>query len=275
MERTKRRLAAIMCADAVNYSRLMEADEDGTLGRLKASREVMSGLIERHDGRLVNTWGDAVIVEFSSVVEAVQCAVEIQNELAHRNGDVAEAERMVFRIGLNLGDVMVEGDDIYGDGVNVAARLQQIADPGGILLSQSVYDQVRHKLAVGFTPLGPQQVKNVREPVETYRVRLDGRNEPEAVRPAAGTPPQVGAGDSGHTHVHALEGRLQAAVRGFRDWFVHQPRRVRRAVFLIGFFFVVNLLSNGLSNMWFVWPSLPFAMIIAWHAFGGSGSKEA
>lgn len=265
-QRAKRRLAAVMCADVAHYSRLMEADEDGTLDRLKVYRAIMSGLTERHSGRIVNTWGDAVIIEFSSVVEAVQCAVEIQNELSLRNADLPDAARMEFRIGVNLGDIMIEGDDIYGDGVNVAARLQELAPSGGIVLSQSVYDQVRSKLAVGFDPLGLKQVKNVSEPVGAYAVRLGGRNAPDAdinpngaVDPAAARKLPRGA-DSARDRPEEANGLEQA-----RAWLRGQPKRVRACVFMIGLFFLLNLMTSGLSPLWFVWPSLPFLAALIWH----------
>ena len=141
---------------------------------LRRYRTAIAGLVERHDGRIVNTWGDAVIAEFASVVEAVQCAVEIQQEISNQDSDPPHAHRMRFRIGINLGDVMVDGSDIYGDGVNIAARLQELAEPGGIVVSASVYDQVHNKLSVGFDCLGQQQMKNV-APVTSYRVTMGGR----------------------------------------------------------------------------------------------------
>lgn len=264
MQRVKRRLAAVMCADVAHYSRLMETDEDGTLNRLKSYREVMSGLTARHNGRIVNTWGDAVIIEFSSVVEAVQCAVDIQNELSLRNADLPDARKMEFRVGLNLGDLMIEGDDIYGDGVNVAARLQELAPTGGIMLSQSVYDQVRSKLALGFESIGPQQVKNVSEPVEAFAVRLGGRNAPATQsensrddKQASGNETEPNIGPDATVFVNGFE---QA-----RAWLRRQPKRVRSSVMMIGIFFVINLLTSGLSTLWFIWPSLPFAIAIVWH----------
>ncbi|EFO29283.1 putative adenylate cyclase 3 [Roseibium sp. TrichSKD4] len=271
MQRAKRRLAAVMCADVAHYSKLMEQDEDGTLNRLKAYRDVMSALTERHDGRIVNTWGDAVIIEFGSVIEAVQCAIEIQTELSHRNADLPDSEKMEFRIGLNLGDLMVEGDDIYGDGVNVAARLQELAPTGGIMLSQSVYDQVRNKLAIGFDPRGLQTVKNVSEPVETYAVRLGGRNEPETV------PDNNKAENEPRQAETVGDPDLAKARNGFdqaRAWVARQPRNIRSSIFMIGFFFGLNLLTSGLSELWFVWPALPFAMMIAWHFFVGKKEEK-
>ncbi|WP_422376663.1 adenylate/guanylate cyclase domain-containing protein [Roseibium sp.] len=273
MQRVKRRLAAIMCADVAQYSKLMEQDEDGTLDRLKAYRSVMSSLTARHNGRIVNTWGDAVIIEFTSVTEAVQCAVDIQNELSLKNAELPDANRMEFRIGINLGDIMVEGEDIYGDGVNVAARLQEIAPRGGIMLSQSVYDQVKAKMALGFDPLGPQHVKNVSDPVETYAVRLGGRNEPQFTKP---DPEKQNSSKGQKTHPD-WDKDTQAVANGFeqaRRWLRAQPRRIRSSVFMIGFFFVLNLLTSGLSTLWFVWPSLPFAMMIVWHFVVGRRGKS-
>ncbi|MBD8875474.1 adenylate/guanylate cyclase domain-containing protein [Roseibium polysiphoniae] len=272
MERARRRLAAVMCADVAHYSRLMERDEDGTLDRLKSYRSIMSGLTERHHGRIVNTWGDAVIIEFSSVVEAVQCAVDIQNELSLRNADLPQAARMDFRIGINLGDIMVEGDDIYGDGVNVAARLQELAPTGGVMLSQSVHDQVRSKLALGFESVGPQTIKNVSEPVEAFSVRLGGRNEPAPHE----TPSQDGEETARQQADPQLGADTQAFANGFeqaRNWLRRQPKRIRSCVFMIGFFFVLNLLTSGLSTLWFVWPSLPFALALIWHVFVGKERK--
>lgn len=145
-DKVKRRLTTVLCADVYGYSRLMEADETGTLETLRRYRTAIARLVERHDGRIVNTWGDAVIAEFASVVEAVQCAVEIQQEIASQAS--TQASPMQFRIGINLGDVMVDGSDIYGDGVNIASRLQELAEPGGVVISSSVYDQVHNKLSV-------------------------------------------------------------------------------------------------------------------------------
>ncbi|MCV0426423.1 MAG: adenylate/guanylate cyclase domain-containing protein [Roseibium sp.] len=276
MQRVRRRLAAIMCADVAQYSKLMERDEDGTLDRLKTYRSVMSALTERHNGRIVNTWGDAVIIEFVSVMEAVQCAVDIQNELSNRNSALPDMNRMEFRIGINLGDIMVEGDDIYGDGVNVAARLQELSPRGGIMLSQSVYDQVKAKLALGFEPLGPQQVKNVSEPVETYSVRLGGRNTPETVSDRT-EDKSAAAEPKNEDDRPNWDKDTQAVANGFeqaRRWLRAQPRRVRSCVFMIGLFFVINLLTSGLSTLWFVWPSLPFALMLVWHVIVGRREKQ-
>jgi adenylate cyclase len=276
MQRVKRRLAAIMCADVANYSKLMERDEDGTLDRLKAYRAVMSSLTDGHNGRIVNTWGDAVIIEFTSVIEAVQCAVDIQNELSLRNADVPDSDRMEFRVGINLGDIMVEGDDIYGDGVNVAARLQELAPRGGIMLSQSVYDQVKTKMAIGFEAEGARQVKNVTDPVETYSVRLGGRNAPKET--AEDSAAEGSSRTQASTDHHASwEKDTQVVANNFeqaRRWLRAQPRKVRNCVLMIGFFFALNLLTSGLSTLWFVWPSLPFGMMLVWHFVMGRRAKS-
>ena len=152
------------------YSRLMGEDEEGTLRTLSAYRKITDSLIERHHGRFVNSAGDSVLAEFASVVEAVNCAVVIQTALGAENSALPLVRRMKFRIGVNLGDVIVEGEQIYGDGVNVAARLESLAEPGGICISGTVYDQIRDKLALGYQDLGDQEVKNIARPVRVYRV---------------------------------------------------------------------------------------------------------
>ena len=171
MSETRRKLTTIFSADVYGYSRMMEADEEGTLGRLKRLRDAMARLIEAHSGRVVNTWGDGLLAEFSSVVEAVRAAVDVQGELARLDDG---GEPMLFRIGINLGDVIVDGENIYGDGVNIAARLQETAAPGGILISRTVYDQVRNKVSVGFDFLGDLAVKNLQEAVPSYAIRIAG-----------------------------------------------------------------------------------------------------
>ncbi len=167
----ERRLAAILAADVVGYSRLMEADEAGTLAQLKTHRkELIDPAVAGHKGRIVKTTGDGLLVEFASVVDAVQCAVEMQRGMAERNARVPEDRRIVFRIGINLGDIIIDSGDIYGDGVNVAARLEGMADAGGIFISGTVYDHLKTKIAVGYEDLGERHVKNISEPVRVYRV---------------------------------------------------------------------------------------------------------
>ena len=180
----RRKLAAILSADAVGFSRQMHRDETGTHARLRSCREIIDRLVAEHDGRIVGSAGDSVLADFPSVVEALTCAVDIQRALRERNAALPPEHRLEFRIGINLGDVIIDGEDIYGDGVNVAARLQQLAEPGGILVSRTVHNHVRGKLDLAFEPLGEHQVKNIPEPVAVFRVRLDGS------RPSAPEPPK-------------------------------------------------------------------------------------
>ncbi len=166
----KRRLTCILAADAVGYSRHVSEGEDIALRILAAHRAVIDGIIAFHDGRIVNTAGDSVLAEFHSVVEAVRCAVEIQDALKTRNESLSDGQRMQFRIGINLGDVVVKGEDLLGDGVNVASRLEGLAEPGGILIASSVYDQITGKLDLGFQDMGEQTLKNISRPIRAFRV---------------------------------------------------------------------------------------------------------
>lgn len=181
--RVERRLAAILAADVVGYSRLMEVDEAGTLARLKhVRRELIDPAIAKCKGRLFKTTGDGMLVEFPSVTDAVQCAVDFQRRMADRNAITADGLR--FRIGINLGDMIVEGDDVFGDGVNVAARLEAMADPGGICISSAVRDQVGDRIDVAYEDIGDHNVKNISRPIRIFRVRIGAAGEP-AAQPAA------------------------------------------------------------------------------------------
>jgi adenylate cyclase len=171
-ERIERRLAAILAADVAGYSRLMGADEEGTHERLKGHfHQLIDPKIREHRGRIVKNTGDGMLAEFPSVVEAVRCAAQVQRGMADRNSETPENKRIKFRIGINLGDVIVEEHDIFGDGVNVAARLEALAVPGGICISRVARDQVRDKLDFAFEDLGEQHVKNIARPVRVYRLR--------------------------------------------------------------------------------------------------------
>jgi adenylate cyclase len=170
--RLERRLAAILAADVAGYSRLIEADEEGTLGRLKALRaEVIDPKIAGHKGRLVKTTGDGLLVEFASVVDALRCAAEVQAALAESNAPLPPDRRIEFRIGIHQGDIVVEHDDIFGDGVNIAARLEGVAEPGGICISARVREDAAGKLDLAFEDIGEQTLRNITRPVRVYRVR--------------------------------------------------------------------------------------------------------
>ena len=184
--RTERRLAAILAADIAGYSRLMGADEEGTLRQLKAHRkELIDPKITEYRGRIVKTTGDGMLVEFVSVVDAVRCAVDIQRNMIERNAEVPTETRIQFRIGINLGDIIIDDNDIYGDGVNVAARLEALADPGGIDVSRIVHDQVRDKLSFSFEDLGEQTVKNIARPIGVHRIDITESTGPPVVKSTA------------------------------------------------------------------------------------------
>lgn len=240
----RRKLTTIFCADVQGYSALVERDEVGTVTRLKQYREIMTDLINRHHGRLINTWGDGLVAEFGSPVEAVFCAVETQRRLATRNAEEPTLPPMQFRIGINLGDVMLDGNDIYGEGVNVAARLESLADPGGICISGTVFEQVRKKLDIGFDFLGDREIKNIAEPVSAYRVLLGGT---------------ANAAAPSHSHDAAersMPGK-QDAEAAFAKWRQHAWRLGVLAIFLL----VINLLTSP-TRLWFYWPMLGFAMFL-------------
>jgi adenylate cyclase len=249
MSTTRRKLTTVFSADVQGYSRLMAADEEGTLATLKKYRDAMARLIEAHSGRVVNTWGDGLIAEFPSVVESVRAAIDVQNELAEYNAGRSTDERMLFRIGINLGDVMVEGEDIYGDGVNIAARLQASAAPGGIVISNTVYDQVRNKMTVGFDFLGELPVKNLEEAVPSYAVRI-GDNPAAHQAPAAAWGRQP---ISPETHAQDSGARSPAIAPA-----------ISRKMAVIGFVAAIPLVVNLLSwegEFWARWPLFAFALL--------------
>src|SRR5215469_12986050 len=188
-DRAQRRLAAILAADIAGYSRLISTDEEGTLRRIRSIRaEVVDPKIRAHHGRLVKTMGDGLLVEFASVVDAVRCASEMQQALAVRDAEMGVAERIEFRIGINVGDVVVEDGDIFGDGVNVAARLEALAEPGGICVSARVWEDAAGRLDLTFVDMGEQELKNIGRPVWVYRVTPRGSQEKPKARPIGGAP---------------------------------------------------------------------------------------
>jgi adenylate cyclase len=174
VEVMERKLSAILAADVAGYGRLLGVDEEGTLNALRSHREVVDGLISTHRGRVFSSASDSVVAEFPGAVEAINCAVEIQQEMDERNEPVPQDKRLEFRIGLNIGDAMAEGRKLLGDSVNIAARVQELAEPGGICVTRTVYSQAKHKVAVAFESLGQHHLKDIADPVSIYRVLLDG-----------------------------------------------------------------------------------------------------
>ena len=312
MSDMRRKLTTIFSADVQDYSRLMGADEEGTLATLKRHRDAMARLIQAHGGRVVNTWGDGLIDEFPSVVEAVRAAIDVQNELAGLNADRPSAARMLYRIGINLGDVIADGSDIYGDGVNVAARLQASAPPGGIVISSTVYDQVRNKVAVGFEFLGQLAVKNIEGGVAGYAVRI-GTAEDEAVpsdrwgrqgvrndRVRVGEETKTGTAGS-RNRVFGSLGFVAAGIVAINllSWdgvfwarwpllafalvatlfWIRRTTQVDRGLALLGAagatVVAVNLLSFE-GTFWAVWPLLGIAIAagLRWLALGRGGARR-
>lgn len=260
LSETQRKLTTIFCADVQDYTRLMGADEEGTLAMLKHYRDAMSRLIEAHGGRVVNTWGDGVIAEFPSVVECLRAAMDVQNELAGQNAARPADGRMLFRIGINLGDVIVDGDDLYGDGVNIAARLQASATAGGIVISNTVYDQVRNKVAVGFDFLGPLEVKNVADGVPSYAVRIGNgmAGAPPMSDERSGTKAKQDAGADQKVEADAPSPGLPAIIRS--------------VFWLIALAAAVLIAINAMSwrgVFWSAWPVLGLAACsgLIWAAF--------
>src|SRR5262247_3845860 len=189
-----RKLAAILSADVAGYSRLMGEDEEATIHTLKLYRGIIDTVVQQHRGRVVDSPGDNLLAEFPSVLEAVQCAVAIQQEINARNMELPVQRRMQLRLGINLGDIITEGQQIYGDGINIAARLESLAEAGGICISGTVYDQIKSKLTLQYENLGEQSVKNIAEPVRVYRIKLEADSTPSlgevapSPRPAGGQP---------------------------------------------------------------------------------------
>jgi len=249
-----RKLAAIFSADVKNYSLLMREDELATVRTLTAYRDLITTLIKQYRGRVVDSPGDNILAEFPSVVDAVQGSVSIQKELRSRNAKVPENRRMEFRIGINLGDVIVEGERIYGDGINLAARLEGLAEPGGICISRTAFDQIEDKLPFGYQYLGEKTVKNISKPLPAYRVLL----EPEE------TAPKI------HKKKKAAGIKVRSGLRHRLE-----ENRIKRhgipkdrlskhliAYFgVIGFLFIINMLTDW-RELWFYWPALGWGLFL-------------
>jgi class 3 adenylate cyclase len=254
-ERVKRKLAAILNADVKDYSKLMRDDEAATVRTLNSYRQVMATLILQHYGRVVDSPGDNLLAEFNSVVDAVQGAVAIQKELKVRNAELPENRKMQFRIGINLGDVIVEDDRIYGDGVNIAARLEGLAEPGGICISRTAYDQIEDKLPLGYEYIGEKYVKNIPKPIHAYRVLL----EPEE------TSRRIKAEESPE-HPKRLREPGQIVIekrrRDRRPWTRKRFfRSLRGYCFVVGVLLIINLLKSP-ERLWVLWVAVPWGVLI-------------
>jgi adenylate cyclase len=254
-ERAKRKLSGILSADAVGYSRLMEQDEASTIRTLEESKELMANLIEQNRGRVVDDPGDNLLAEFGSVVDAVDCAVKIQQELKAKNAELSDDKKMEFRIGVNLGDVVEEASRIYGDGVNIAARIEGLAGPGGIAISRTAYDHLKNKLRLGYEYLGEHSVKNISEPVQVYRVLMD----PESAGKVIGEKRFLGK--ISRRVAIALIIILVIVAGGLLSWIIysHQSKKVEAA---------------SLDRMAYPLPEKPSIAVLAFDNLSGDPDQE-
>jgi class 3 adenylate cyclase len=253
-KRITRKLAAILSADVKDYSRLMRDDEVATVSMLNACKQAMFTLIQQYYGRVVDSPGDNLLAEFNSVIDAVQSAVAIQKELKAQNEKLAENRRMRFRIGINLGDVIVEEGRIYGDGVNIAARLEGLADPGGICISRTAFDQIEDKLPLGYEYMGEKPIKNSPKPVQAYRVILEpdesSREYGDGVSPKLEEKPE----DPARIIIERRRRRTNPMQRYFL-------RHLRPYFFVVLLLLVINLLTNS-NRLWFQWVAIPWGALI-------------
>ena len=268
VDQETRKLIAIMHSDVKGYSRLMGEDESFTVRILTECRRVFSDSIKGHGGRLVNAPGDSILSEFSSVVSAVQCAVEIQEQLAVMNADLREDRRMQFRIGINIGDVIGKGTQIYGNGVNIAARLETLADPGGICISKAVLEQIEGKLALGYEYMGEKSVKNIAKPITAYRVLFEIGDEPTDV----GRATQKHRGGK-HKKVKIRAKKKSLSPNSKNRYSTAKVQSKERETFRKhcwiyaggnGLFFLINMLTLP-DFFWFHWPALIWGLLLYIH----------
>ena len=252
-----RKLAAIFSADVKDYSLLMRDDEVATVRTLTAYRDLITTLIKQYRGRVVDSPGDNILAEFPSVVDAVQGSVSIQKELIARNAKVPENRRMEFRIGINLGDVIVEGDRIYGDGINLAARLEGLAEPGGICISRTAFDQIEDKLPFGYQYLGEKTVKNIPKPLRAYKVLL----EPEKTAPKEHKEKKTNGIRVSTSPKHRLKENRIERHGMLKD---RLSRHLIAYIGVIGFLFIVNMLTDR-RELWFYWPALGWGLFLYLH----------
>lgn len=281
-ERFSRKLAAILSADVVEYSRLMREDEKATIQKLTAYREVMTTLIDQHHGRVVDAVGDNLLAEFASVVDAVQGAVAVQKEIKARNAQLPKSRKMIFRIGINLGDLVVEGNRIYGDGVNLAARLEALANPGGICISRTAHEQIEDKLPLGYEYLGEITVKNMAKPIRAYRVLFEQGDETAEVDKAKhkSSSDRLKKIKSRNEKTRTKSGDkniFSKAMLIIRDRNIFR-RHLMIYLGVIGFFIIINILA-WYGIVWFHWPALIWGLLlfiqwIIWIKGSNGGAKR-
>lgn len=252
----KRRLAAILSADVKDYSRLMRQDEATTVRTLTSHKEMMTTLVQQHHGRVVDSPGDNLLAEFASVVDATQGAVAIQKELRTRNAELSDDRKMEFRIGINLGDVIVDQDRIFGDGVNIAARLEGLADPGGICISRTAYDQIEDKLPFGYEYLGEKRVKNIAKPIRAYKVLIEPKEATGSVSQEEEQSHWERETRFGYASTERRS-RRRAIPRG------NFTRHLRAYLGVIGFLVIIDLLTG--EGFWFYWPALGWGLAVFVH----------
>ena len=256
-EKVKRKLAAIFSADVKGYSRLMRDDETATIKTLNACREVMTKLIRQHHGRVVDSPGDNLLAEFVSVVDGVQAAVAIQKELKVLNAKLTTNRKMEFRIGINLGDIIEEGERIYGDGVNIAARLEALSDPGGICISRTAYDQIEDKLPLGYEYLGEKTVKNIPKPIQAYKVVVEPEESTKKPWAKKATEDPQRDKKIKETVIDKPDSRRNRSKVVFNN---------HMYIFLgvIAFLFLINVFTYS-GHIWFHFPALAWGLILFIH----------